>query len=341
MSLVTAATVTLGNLRYASHATAVVVELRPLPGVSAFSVVLPAEVTVSAVPGDSGSLDLDGGEGAARVLTGRVSAVRRQLLGTEVKVCDAGAELAGFRPSATYERQSATEVIRALAGEIAAAVGTLDLDLPLAAYVSHQARTAAEHIAYLAKLAGAVAVVGPEGELNVTRFPEGPADVALRYGRELIDYEVTDGLPPRVRRVVVGNGPAGAADALDALKASSGILPSDAPAPGSRAVWQSAAVVRTPAAARTATAAAETEAQMRGRLVQASGFLLPFLRPGQVVEVQDLPAGRSGGPWQVMAVEHRLEPGSGGVTRFSGRAVGAGGLGSLLEAAAGAVGSLL
>ena len=66
-------------------------------------------------------------------------------------------------------------------------------------------------------------------------------------------------------------------------------------------------------------------------------WLLPALRPGELVEVQDLPDGISGGPWLVTHVQHRVGP-MGATTRFD--AVSGEG-GGLLAGLLGALGGLL
>ena len=341
MSLSPSATVNLGNLVYDTHVASVRTTLAPLPGVNTFCVTLSSGTQISVAPGASGSLELDGGEGARSVLTGRVRAFRRGLLGTEVSVADGGADLGELRPAATYERQNAKEVIRALAAEKGLRIGTLDLDLPLAAYVAHQDRTAAEHIAYLAQLAGTVANFDGEGTLDVIA-PKGRPEVALLYGREIIDYEVRERPGAQIRRVAIGSGPAGTTEAPDALRHSNSALPGDAPTPGRDAVWRPAPILRTPKAAVTASRAAEADASASASRIRATGFLLPALRPGMVVEVQELPDELSEGPWLLTRVIHQLKPGLGGRTTFEGRSAGSGGgPGSLLEAGLSAAGGLL
>jgi hypothetical protein len=140
---------------------------------------------------------------------------------------------------------------------------------------------------------------------------------------------------------MAGNGPAGSADAPDALRPTTEALPGDAPKPGPEAVWSPAPVLRTPDAALTATKAATATTSAAVTRIQARCFLLPALRPGTVVEVQSLPDELSGGPWLVTRVVHRLKPDTGGLTGFEGVSAGSGGLGSLLGAALSAVGSLL
>jgi hypothetical protein len=340
MSLAPGATLTLANLRYDAHLREVRVALGLLPVLNRAAALLPPAVRFEAAPGDNAVLEVDGGEGAQMVLSGTLHSVRRGLQGITVTLGDAGAALAALRPAATYEKQNGKDVIRSLAGEAGATVGTLDLDLPLAAYVAHQRQTVAEHVADLARLAGAIAHVSASGNLEVAMRPDRP-DVALRYGREFLTYESrTRHLPPR-QQVVVGNGPAGAADAPDALRHSLEPLPSNARSPGASALWQAQPVLRTPGAAQAATEALTAETGASAQELVANCFLLPAIRPGHVLEVQDLPDGPSAGPWLITGVRHVLRPHVGGRTTLTAVVAGDGGFGDLLGASLGALGSLL
>jgi hypothetical protein len=339
MSLSPTASLELGSLGYTAHVAEVLVTLRLLPGVNSFSAVLPREAELDAAPGDPAKLELDGGEGAETVLTGTVRALRHGLRSTRAIAADGGADLAALRPNATYERQDAKAVIRALASDASADVGRLDVDLAMAAFVAHQGRTASEHVAALAELAGAVAGFDADGAL-VVAAPASAADVALRHGRELVACEV-DGWPgPAGAPAPVGFGPAGSPQAPGALRHTLAVLPSSAPAAGPSAVRLPAAVLRSPTAATNAGLAASTRHGSQGARLRGRGFLLPTLRPGSVLDVQDLPAPLSGGPWLVTAVTHRLHPHEGGSTTFEARSAGGAGAG-LLGAALSAVGGLL
>jgi len=340
MILAPSASATLGTLRYDAHAVAVHVELRALPGVDAFAVTLPAGVRFEAAPGDPASIDLDGGDGAETVLTGKVRAVRDTLQGIRVVAADGSADLAALRPAATYERQDAKAVIRALASDASADVGRLDVDLDMAAYVADQARTAAQHVAALAELAGALATFDADGALTVAS-PPATADVALRHGRELVAVEVDDRPGPQATPVPVGFGPAGTPSAPGALRHTADALPAGAPAAGPSAVRLPSAVLRTPGVATAAGLAAAGRQSALARRLRGRAFLLPALRPGAVLEVQDLPDRLAeGGPWLVTSVVHRLQPRSGGTTTFEACAAG-GGAAGLLGAGLSALGGLL
>jgi hypothetical protein len=340
MSLAPAVSATLGNYRYDTHASAVTVRLGLLPEANSFEVAMPDRVEMPAAPGDPAQLDLDGGDGPETVLTGKLRAIQRRLGQQTVMAADTGADLGAFRPAVTYEKQNAKDVIRALAAEIGAEVKTVNLDWPLPVYVAHQRWTAAEHIAGLARMAGGIAFTEADGSLTVVPAPEGQPDLALRHGREIVSYEVREFPGPPVRRLAIGHGPAGSIGAPDALRPTVGALPGDAPRPGAQAVWTAVPLARTPRAANTASQALESLAGAGGLRLYALCFLLPQLRPGQVIEIQDLPAGLSGGPWLLTRVCHQLQPTHTSATRLEARSAG-GAAGGLLGAALSAVGGLL
>jgi hypothetical protein len=317
VSLAPAARLELGNLAYESHLTGVQVTLGTLPAVSSCRATLPLAVQVDAAPGDKVKLELDGGEGSETVLTGTLRVLRRTFGGVEALAADGSADLAALRPAATYEKQQAGDVISALARDAGADTGAVDVGLRLAAYVAHQERTAGEHAAYLAGLAGCTLVTDADGAVVSVERSNAEPEVALRYGRELTAYEVSECPPPVARRIAIGAGPAGSAEAQNALRPSAKGLPDGA-------------ALRTPGAASDASAALDAAAAAGATRLRARGFLLPALRPGAVIEIQDVPEPASGGPWLLLRVRHEL-PGSGpGETVLEGVSAGDGGLGGLL-----------
>ena len=340
MSLAPSTGFTLGDRRYGAHASKLTVTLALLPGVDSFRVTLPARADVTCVPGDQALLELDGGEGSTTVITGKVRGVRRGLDGIEVWAADAGADLAAVRPAATYVGQAGEDVVSALAGEAGVSLGAVDLDLPLASYVAHQQRTSAEHVAILADLGGTVASVDGDGSVTLRKRPSGPADAALLFGRELIDYQVHDG-PAQPARVLIGNGPAGTVEAPDALRPTVDRLPEDAPSPGAGAVWRPAPILRTPSVIASASRAADGATGAASKRLTARCFLLPKLRPGMAIEIQSLPDGFDGGPWLLTRVVHRVGADGAGTTRLEAESGAGGAGGGLLGAALSAVGSLL
>jgi hypothetical protein len=344
MSLAPKIDVTLGSLRYDAHVSALRVTLALLPAVNSFSLSLPADVKFSAAPGDDAILLVtggdDAGDGQQTIITGKLRSARRSLREIRVTGADAGADLSALRPATTYQQQSAAEVIKALTGDVGVDPGNVEADLDLAAYAAHQSRTAAEHIAYLATLAGCIAHVNGDGQLDVIPVPGEQAEKALLYGRELVDFEATDAPAPAAQRFAIGSGTAGATGSPEALKHSMVRLPDDAAMPGAAAVWYPTPVLRTPKTARAAGEALNDRASALTRQMRARCFLLPGMRPGMVVEIQELPGNLSGNTWLLTRVTHRLRPNYGSETILDGVLAGASG-GSLIGALADAIGSLV
>ena len=344
MSLAPTASATIGSLRYDAHVSTVRATLSLLPAVNSVTLSLPLAVKFTAVPGDDAVLLLHGGDvegdGEQTVLTGKVRQVRRTFEAIEITCTDAGVDLAALRPAKTYQNQSAADVIEALAQEAGVEVGDVDVDLDLAAYVAHQRRTAAEHIAYLASLGGSIARVSGEGGLEVIPTPGEQAERALLYGRELVEYQRIDGPSVAVQRVAVGNGPSSSPAAPDALKPTLTKVPEDAATPGKDAIWYPTPVLRAPKPAVAASEALNNRATALMQRMRARCFLLTALRPGMVVEIQELPDQLGGSNWLLTRVTHGVRPGVGGETVLEGVLAGASGS-SLLGSLLGAIGGLL
>ena len=340
MSLAPKAAIVLGSEEFDTHALRVTAQLAPLPGIGSFRAIFPAATKISASAGDDATLDLDGGEGSERVLSGVVCVVRRGIRHIEVIAADASVALAGLRPATTYRNRSADDVIKALASDAGVTVNA-DVGLPMAAYVADQRRSAAQHIAMLASLGGAIARVNGDGELEVNRPMAMMPDVAMKYGREIVACDISTGAAPAAKRIRTGSGPAGSAMAPNALRPTKDPLPSGASDPGGDAIWTPAAILRTPAAAATAGASADVAAASAATRIRATAFLVPALRPGLVVDIQELPGAMSGGPWVLTRVTHTLDAREGGRTVFEGEQVSSLDLAALGGAALSAIGGLL
>ena len=336
MSLVAAAAVTLGRKRYDSHVARLEVQLGLLPRINQARIRLPRVLALEAAPGDDAELALEGVDGRATVLHGKVQSIATAGgVATEVVLADGGALLAALRPARSYQGQDGSAVVRALVRDAGAEVGTLDLDLPLSAYIAHGRRSAAEHVADLARLGGALAGCDEAGRIELRARPSR-AERALRHDREILALRIARGAPPAYRQVLVGNGPATA----DLLRHGAGPLPDDAPSPGAAARWRAAPVLRSARAAVAAGQARDAEGAAGATRLSAQAILLPWLRPGLVVEIQNLPERLdAGGAWLVLTVCHSGGAGIAAGTRFTAVSAEAGS--SLLGSLAGAVGGLL
>lgn len=296
-----AVTARIGDLEYTGHVVSADVELGLLPAVDRAVLVLPRAVEVSAAPGDPARLELTGADGAETVLTGTVHSVAHGLQTTRVVLAGPATLLGAHRPADAYSGQDAAAVVRALASDVNIDLGTVTLTAQLPAYIAHQGRTAAEHVAALARLEGALAAFDADGTLNIG-VPPPVAQRALKYGRELLQF-ATAKLPQPTARVPVGLGGAGSASAPGALRASRSVVPASV-----SGVRVSTPLLRVAAAASAAQQGAEAAATRAATSMTAYCILVPALRPGQAVEVQELPGAQSSGPFTLTRVRHRITP---------------------------------
>jgi hypothetical protein len=134
------------------------------------------------------------------------------------------------------------------------------------------------------------------------------ADVALRWGREVLAAESTEAALPPSGVAVAGEGPGPADDHPGAFRFTATGAP---PAPPAAVRYRPG--LRATDVAGSATTGWMTREATRRRPVELLAFLLPGIGPGDVIEVQDAPV-----PvplLQVRRVEHRVDR-TGGRTRI-------------------------
>ena len=302
-------TLTIGSQQWTEQLLALDLSLQVAPLVDVLSVRLPAAAPLSGGPGAPAQLRLDSGEAAADVFTGKVVSVRRELDATVVRAVDAGGELARVRPAITFQNVTAATLIGDLCGEAGLETGALDDGPTLAFYVADPSRSAWEHIARVGAWGGVVARVSAANAVTATIVNAAEPELALRYGRELLSFEVDSREEVYKSFVVAGEAGAGAVDSPDALRPTTDFFAGNRPdGPSARSRWSWEPALRTVPAAATAGAAlqrAYRSSLERGRF---EAFLLPRLRPGLVIEVQDLPEGMARGPHWLYSVRHQVGP---------------------------------
>jgi hypothetical protein len=307
---------TLGSQLWKEQALEIRVTLACAPLVDVLHVRLPASAPLSAAVGDPALLVLDSSEQKETVFTGTIDAIRRSFGEICVTALDAGGVLARYRPATTYEQVTAGTVIRGLAGDAGMSTGSVDDGADLAFYVADPSRTAWEHVARLAAWGGAIATVSSADEVETAVIDATQADVALRYGRDLLSIDADQKHSAVDSWVVAGEGGAGATSAPEATRPTTDFFAGNRPdGPALAKRWRFEPALRTVQSAATAGAAlqrAYSTSRASGRM---QVFLQPQLRCGTVIEVQDLPSGLPGGPLWIAHVEHVLGD-RGGMTKL-------------------------
>lgn len=329
MSYTAAISLTLGNsYRYDTQVVRLRASLGLLPSVNRVVMTFPAEVELHASVGDDASVDLLVDEDSTTVLTGLVYEIGDAMGACSVTICDGSAQLCAARPMKTFEATSVGDVINGLAGEASVDTGAIAADLEMPVCIIDQNNTAAGHIARLAQLSDCLAFIDADNCLQASAVPQ-QADTALRYGRELLEYRVARRAAARPEIVAIGSGPAGSAQAPDALRPTVASLPADASEPSAAVQWNAYGALRTPKAVATAAKALNGIRNRCTEKITASCILCPWIRPGSVIEVSEAPDRLSAGPWIVTDVIHDAAGPSGTFTWWYGVGLGddPGGLG--------------
>lgn len=335
MTLLTSATLTLDRLQYTVQIRAVSAQLALLPATNSAHIAIAAGVDVEATPGTSAVLELDGGDGGSVVLTGSVQQVRRTATATNVTIADGSAELAHVRTAKTFNGMLAMQIINELAGQADVSTGLVVATTQTAAYIGDPRRSAAEHIASLAALAGGVASLDADGRLNVLPWPIGLPTAAMRRDREFLALETTMSRAHHQLAAVGAGGP-GVALAPDAWVVNTDPV-TGADDPSSSLTWTPQPALRTRVDVDLANKSLDARRGAATRELKATCWLQPARRPADVIQIQETSTNDERGPWLVTSITHDLAWDR-SISRL--RAVSAGSTGDLLNAV-GSLGGLL
>jgi len=284
-------------------------QLSTAPLLDTLSVRFPVSAPFSAGIDDPVELTLDSGEKEAKVFTGIVDSIRRGFDDVRVSALNAGAVLARFRPGVSYEQITAGNVVRNLCSDAGVDTGSIEDGVSLAFYVADPSRTALEHVARVCDWSGAIARISEGNEVESVVVNATQPDVALKYGREILNawqWKLTS----RTKSfVVAGESGAGDTSSNDALRPTTDFFGGnrpDGPSPTSR--WSSEPALRTTNAAGTAGSALQRAYDSSRETGRMDAFLQPDLRPGTILQIQDLPNDLPSGPLWLYRVEHWVAP---------------------------------
>jgi len=243
------------------------------------------------------------------VFTGEVAARRLLPQALTLEGLAATAALSRAAKSQSYLDQTVADIVRDLAG--GATIGRVEGDLKLNAYHVDNRRPVWSHLKALARLVGADLGCAADGGLQFLPAAGAVTPVTLRYGAELLDWHLREQAAPQPAEVAaygaaseqgearwhwIGHDPVGAGAAATRL-------------PAALATRDAAQAVGRALAQRAQRAAVSGEVLIAGR---------PALRPGDAVELADLPGAAAGGPGvlRVRAVRHTFDARSGFLTRL-------------------------
>lgn len=283
--------------------------LTSAPGIDILRATLPAQAPLDADVDDDVELTINSGEQEEKVFTGAVSVIRRSHASIDVKAVNAGGVLARYRPAATYENATPATVVRNLASDAGVTTGSLETGSELAFYVADPCRTAWDHIYRVSSWCGAMVTVSADNKVESRVVNAATADLALRHGRELLNFARNKAIAPLETFVVAGESGAGSVSSDDVHRPTTDFFAGNRPDdPSPSAVWSWEPALRTPSSAATAGAARKRTYGAKADRGTFTAFLQPQLRPGTILELQELPEGLTEGPVWIQTVRHSLAP---------------------------------
>lgn len=335
----------VGDLRYEQLAG---LELRRglLPIVDRLICRLPAGTEFSAELGDEVTLELDGGEGSAAVFTGELTAIRHGLRRLELRAHGPALTLARARPAASFEKLTLAEIVERVCDEAGVDFAMDGGEAQSALFVCEGRSTALELIVRVLRAAGLRGGFDGAGSLQIGEHgPDG--ELALRYGRELVDLSSCARAPDPNTAYVAGEG-GGAPDSDEGLWVAADFAAGGGTPAGTGVRWRAEPLMRTVDDAQTAAAGWTGELRRRAAPVRLRTWLLPSIAPGARLELHDLPEHLPLSECRVRQIVHHLRPGGrqggwGGRSEIwaSAETGGAGDFAGMLGSLAGAVGGLL
>ncbi len=302
---------TMGSQQWTTEVLRVEVALQAAPGINVLRADLPPDAACPVAAGDPAALALGDGQSETHVFSGAIDSIRQSDSGIRVTALDAGGVLARVRRSATYEHVTPGTLIRALAADAGVQIGRLENGSELTFYAAHRGLTTWDHIHRVSAWLGALVSVSASNLVESVVVQTAHADLAFRYGREILRLDRIGGAAPIQPFTVAGESGAGSMSGRGARRPSPDFYS------GNRPQW--------PPAFRE-----------DGKV---TATLQPALRPGVVIEIRNAPPGLPRGPMCIWRALHVVTADGAMTTAWFASAGAAGSADGLLGSAVSAVGS--
>ena len=182
------------------------------PSVDAVTIHLSAGETSPPVAlDDEGSVSLGYEDGSTELaFTGKIDSLRHSIVGaTSITAANGGVRLSRLRVNQSYEKQTAGDIVKDLAGRVEVETDSVEDGVDLPFYVIDDRRNAYQHIAALARKSGYLAFFTPESKLNFMPFVAGEPLQKFKYGEDILSLEVTDAAQMMGEVKITGEGAAG------------------------------------------------------------------------------------------------------------------------------------
>jgi len=258
-----------------------------------------------AAAGADAELELGYGDDLETVLTGTVSLVERAPWGLAIEGLSATGALSASRVGRSYVGQTAADVVNDLVSGAGGTAGEISASHTLSVFHVDERRTVWTHVRQLARLTGSELSSDAQGAVNFRPVKTGSADHTLRYGADLLAWDVgpRDAAGPEVSVV-----PFGAASEEGTEKWHILLREPDGGSPSGPTLVPAALRDRDGAQALQDALAATAARGANTAVLVAVGD--GSIRAGDLVELSEMPSGEDG-TLRAVAVTHILQRGSG------------------------------
>jgi hypothetical protein len=279
------------------------------PAVDAVELVVAAAAGApSASVGDACDVAFGYDGSTATVFTGEVRTLRRSVYGrTRITATNGGALLAALRLNQSYEKQTAGDVVRDLAGQAGANTDTLTPGIDLPFYALDDRRNAYEHVAALALLSNCLAFFTPAGGLSFAPHTPGPPAQKFSYGSEVLELEATEAAALVAAATAAGEGAAGS----KGPDAWSWLLKDIAPVSATAGSGSPERLLAEGALRSRAGAEAAAKGRLAAAgLIDVTGRALvpgaPAVTVGSTIQIAAAPEPELNGPFLARELQHRF-----------------------------------
>jgi len=258
------------------------------------------------------------------IFTGEVARLERSVHGVlRVVAIGALAKLAWSVVNASYEKQQAGDIVRALGAEAGITPGKIESGADYPFYVVDDRRNALTHIADIARSNGFLCYATPKGELQF-HATQTTASIPLRYGADIIAMDAFTQRANRSGVKVVGEGaaPSQGAEAGSWLVKNPQAM---AEAGDEPRIVVAASAVKDRAAATGMAKAQLARWQQYDQHVQVQTTLTPIISLGSTFAIKDAPSADANGDYIAIGVKHAFDRRRGYTSEFSGVRVAAAG----------------
>jgi phage protein D len=289
--------------------------------------------------GDTGSLELGYGDSNVPVFNGSVDAMYSSVRATTLTASNGGRLLAQHRINRSFENQTATDIIAALAQEVGVTAQLNGSGAALPRYVVDDARSLYEHMARLADLNGSLLYFDGAGVLQLIEAGSGSSVRTFNYGIDILGFQLAQRAQAIAGLDVVGEGAAGESGSNAAFwlrKDPAAMRVSTGTTAPLRYFRDARLRNRDAVSARAQALALKQQREATRSEIILTGTA--ELEPGAIITLAGLPESRCDGEYCIHSLAQRFDVTRGFVTELCIQRCGdASALGDLL----GALGSLL